>query len=89
MPRPNYQVYSLRRRLGLSQVEFAQLFGIHFMTVSKWERAIATPTTYQQALLDQFTKAIEQKPIEQASELKLLLTSAGIVPALRWLLAIK
>lgn len=36
-----------RGRLGLTQGDFAQLLGIHSMTVSKWERGTAKPTAYQ------------------------------------------
>jgi len=31
------EVRRIRRRLGLTQVEFAKLVGVHSVTVSRWE----------------------------------------------------
>lgn len=42
---------SVREDLGLSQAQLAALIGVHDQTVSKWERGILEPTSYQQALL--------------------------------------
>lgn len=80
------KITSLRRSLGLSQVEFGQLFGAHSMTVSKWERGVLKPTAYQIALMRQFqTTADAQKDLAQA-QVKNLLIGAGVVAALVWLL---
>jgi transcriptional regulator with XRE-family HTH domain len=80
------QVSNLRRSLGLSQVEFGQLFGAHSMTVSKWERGVLKPTAYQIALMRQFqTTADAQKELAQ-EQVKNLLVGAGVVAALFWLL---
>lgn len=35
-----------RARLGITQTEFAILFGVHTITVSKWERNKAEPSTW-------------------------------------------
>ena len=81
------QIANLRRSLGLSQVEFGQLFGAHSMTVSKWERGVLKPTAYQVALMRQFqTTADEQKELAQ-EQVKNLLIGAGVVAALVWLLS--
>lgn len=80
------QIISIRRSLGLSQVEFGQLFGAHSMTVSKWERGVLKPTAYQTALMRQFqTTAEAQKEVAQ-EQVKNLLIGAGVVAALVWLL---
>lgn len=50
-------ITKVRKQLKLSQMEFAQLFGIHHMTISKWERGELSPTGYQVALLCEFGKA--------------------------------
>lgn len=42
----------LRRKLHLSQVEFARLFGTHPITVSKWERGVTRPTPWQLSLME-------------------------------------
>ena len=51
------EVRKLREGLGLTQVEFAQLTGVHPITVSKWERGVVAPSTYQTALMNQFAQA--------------------------------
>jgi transcriptional regulator with XRE-family HTH domain len=79
-------IATLRKALGLSQVEFGQLFGTHFMTVSKWERGIAQPSPYQLALLEQFARTAQAKEAEAQEEVKKLLIGAGVVAALIWLL---
>lgn len=45
------EIRHIRERLGLNQVEFAQLNGVHPITVSKWERDRATPSPFNHALL--------------------------------------
>ena len=78
---------SLRKSLGLSQVEFGQLFGVHSMTVSKWERGVATPSAYQFALMQGFGRAAAAKKKQIQSELKRMLVGVGVVAALHLLLA--
>lgn len=75
--------------MNLSQAEFAQLFGAHFMTISKWERGIVAPSAYQEALLQQFERAVEAKQKQAAEEIKRLLVGAGVVAALAWLFTVK
>jgi len=53
-------VRRLRRRLGLSQRELAQLVGSHAMTVSKWERGVLAPNAHQSRLLQAFGRAAER-----------------------------
>lgn len=79
-------IVTLRRDLGLSQVEFGQLFGVHAMTVSKWERGVLSPTAYQQVSMIQFKKTAEQKKEQAKEQLKQLLVGAGVIAALVWLL---
>ncbi len=80
-------IAQLRSDLGLSQVQFGQLFGAHFMTVSKWERGVLKPSGYQLALMDQFRKTADQKKAKTQEELGKLLIGAGVIAALAWLLA--
>ena len=85
------QIAGLRAALGLSQAEFAQLFGIHHMTVSKWERPhrppLATPTAYQTALMHAFSLAAQAKKAEVQQQVKIILIGAGVVAALSFLLS--
>ena len=80
------QILQLRTALGLSQVQFAQLFGVHFMTISKWERGVVGPSTYQIALMKQFAQTAAAKQQQAQNEVKNLLVGAGVVAALVWLL---
>ncbi len=74
----------LRKRLGLNQVEFAQLSGVHPITVSKWERNGAAPTPYQNALFDQFQEASRNQEVRKT--LRNILIGAGVALALALLL---
>lgn len=77
-------IVALRKRLNLNQVEFAQLSGVHPITVSKWERSEAEPTAYQKALFEQFVVASRKSYIRET--LKTILITAGVIIALALLL---
>ena len=79
------EIQSLRLSLQMTQDQFAQLMGVHSLTVSKWERAILQPTPYQAALMGSFAKARERKP-EIGDFVKGLIVGAGIGIALYHLL---
>ena len=81
------RILALRTALGLSQIQFAQLFGVHFMTVSKWERGVVVPSPYQVALMEQFSKTAAAKQDEAKERVKNLLVGAGVVAALFFLLS--
>jgi transcriptional regulator with XRE-family HTH domain len=81
------EIAALRRDLGLSQVQFAQLFGVHFMTVSKWEHGIIVPSPYQFALMVKFSETAKVKQEEAQEKVKNLLVGAGVVAALVFLLS--
>lgn len=78
------QISELRSKLGLSQAQFGQLFGVHPMTVSKWERGILKPTDYQLVLMAEFEKAAAQKRVRES--IGSVLVGAGIASALYLLL---
>jgi putative transcriptional regulator len=80
------EISTLRRSLGLSQVEFGQLFDTHSMTVSKWERGVLRPSAYQIALMRQFQVTAKAKKEQASEQVKNLLVGAGVVAALVWLL---
>jgi transcriptional regulator with XRE-family HTH domain len=77
-------IRKLRGRLGLNQVDFAQLSGVHPITVSKWERKESAPTAYQNALFEQFSEASRSKEVRES--LKKILIAAGVAVALALLL---
>jgi putative transcriptional regulator len=78
------EIRKMRGQLGLNQVEFAQLTGVHPITVSKWERGESVPTAYQHALFEEFRHAARDKQVREA--IKGILVSAGVVLALAILL---
>lgn len=80
-------ITALRKAIGLSQAEFGQLFGAHAMTVSKWERGVSQPSTYQLVLMEQFQHTAKKKEAEAKEQVKQLLIGAGVVAALLWLLS--
>lgn len=80
------QIAALRSDLGLSQVEFGQLFGAHAMTISKWERSVLSPSAYQIALMTQFRRTVDAQRRHDQEKVKNLLVGAGVVAALVWLL---
>lgn len=82
-------IVELRKALGLSQVEFGQLFGVHAMTASKWERGVAVPTPYQMALMERFKQTAGAAAVKEKEQVKNLLVGAGVVAALVWLLSAK
>ena len=77
-------VQNIRKRLNLTQAQFGQLFGIHPMTVSKWERGELSPSNYQKALMMEFSKAAKEKQVR--STLAGVLIGMGIAAALLLLL---
>lgn len=81
------EIALLRKDLGLSQADFGRLFDAHFMTVSKWERGIGSPTPYQVALMQQFRVTADAKKQEAQEQVKQLLVGAGVIAALFWLLS--
>lgn len=79
------EVRRVRLDLGLSQVQLAQILGVHHLTVSKWERGVAKPTEHQTALLQSFGKARHTNQNVGEETARLLLT-AGVIAALYFLL---
>jgi transcriptional regulator with XRE-family HTH domain len=78
------EIKSIRLLLGLNQVQFAQLMGVHPITVSKWEGGITSPTDYQEAFLSQYRVAAKDKKVRD--DLKGVLIMAGVIAAVVFLL---
>ena len=62
----------LRDNLRLTQIEFASLFGVHYMTVSKWERGDLSPSNYQKSLMRYYLKASKKREVQLTTGLKLI-----------------
>lgn len=80
------EIVAIRKSLGLTQADFASLFDAHVMTISKWERGIASPSAYQMSLMEQFKRTAAQQAAEAQTQVKQLLVGAGVIAALVWLL---
>ncbi len=78
------EIRSIRQLLGLNQAQFAQLMGVHAITVSKWESGITSPTDYQVAFLSQYRIAAKDKQVRD--DLKNVLIVAGVIAAVILLL---
>ena len=78
------EIKELRGQLDLNHVEFAQLVGVHPITVSKWERKETSPTPYQNALFEQFREGARDRQVRNT--VKNLLLAAGVIVALALLL---
>ncbi len=44
-------IKKLRKKMGLSQVKFANLLGVNVLTVRRWEKGITKPSQMAQKLL--------------------------------------
>lgn len=69
----------------MTQAQFAQLLGVHPLTVSKWERGLLVPSPYHAALVQNFSKAAEREP-DVGTFVVGLLVGAGVGAALYHLL---
>jgi putative transcriptional regulator len=80
------EITTIRNGLGLNQAEFGQLFGVHAMTVSRWESGHTQPSPYQIEMLKAFKVASNARDKKLTADLKQLLVGAGIIAALLFLL---
>lgn len=81
------EIRGVRDGLGLSQAEVGRLLGCHAMTVSRWERGAARPSTYQESLLGAFGRAATTGGPELGRKTAELLISHGMPAALVRLLS--
>jgi DNA-binding XRE family transcriptional regulator len=79
------EITALRGELELSQNQFGQLFGVHPMTVSRWERATLQPSLFQRALMRDYAQAAARDPIS-AKKVGSMLIEQGIASAIFFLL---
>ena len=75
----------LREKLGYTQQQLALLLGIHYMTVSSWERGKGEPLPHQIALMGAFDLAVE-RDADVTKRAITMATTQGFAPALYCLL---
>ena len=50
------KIKAVRLKLHMSQTEFAQLFGVSFATVNRWENGKTTPNYRAQRMFDELCR---------------------------------
>lgn len=80
-------ILDTRRRLGLSQDQFGQLVGAHWVTVSKWERGQLRPSPYQAGMILKFREAAKSEDADELGQrLGQLLVIGGALAVVFFLL---
>lgn len=82
-------IVAIRHGLGLIQWQFAQLLGVHSMTVSKWERGRANPAEHQLLLMREFrraTRAARAAGVELKASVPPMFSAEGALAVLTFLL---
>lgn len=79
-------VRRIRRSLLLTQSQFADLLGVHAMTVSKWERGVIRPMPYQRLLLVALQRAVRRRS-DVGEQIREALDNIGPIYALSRALA--
>lgn len=72
----------VRKSLWMSQSDFALLVGVHYMTVSKWERNVLSPSPWMKELIE----CIDDSPKTTKNISRSLLYKIGPVKTLVMLL---
>jgi putative transcriptional regulator len=79
VPLDSDEIAEIRKtKLNLTQVQFAQLLGVHPLTVSKWERGELKPTPHQESMMESFRTATKKNE-DIGEQIGTLLVTAGVV----------
>lgn len=57
------EIRKVRTDLSLPQRKFAQVFGIHWVTVIKWEQGKLNPNAHQEAMLRQIAFGLKSEKV--------------------------
>lgn len=79
------EILATRVDLNLTQAQFAQLLGVHPITVWKWEHGGLVPSQHQAALIRSFRKAFQHDE-DIGDQIGSALLGAGVAMALYYLL---
>ncbi len=82
------EIKAIRAKLGITQVQLAQLMGVHQITVTRWESEAdpSEPTDYQKAMLANFGKAAEKNEIGVG--VGAMLAAVGVIAVVFYLLSL-
>ena len=75
-------IQKIRTKMGLKQVEFAKIVGVHSVTVCRWENDDAVPTPHQMAIIEACQKAAAKQKSKIGSRVAGALIGAGVGVAL-------
>lgn len=78
------EIKELRNSLNLNQAQFAQLLGVHAVTVSNWERGAYPPNPHQLGLLTHFREGAKDNEVKD--NLLKILVGVGVGVAIALLL---
>jgi putative transcriptional regulator len=53
------EIRELRERLGLNQEQFGNKIGVHFITISRWERGISAPHPVFIAMMQKLSSEVK------------------------------
>ncbi|AFJ21470.1 hypothetical protein [Salisaeta icosahedral phage 1] len=62
------EIRALRRDLGLRQVDFCEVLGVHQTTLSDWESGRSSPDLYKRTVLEQLRRRLREAEREQRTE---------------------
>jgi len=68
----------IRQKLHLTQVEVAKLFGVHWSTVSRWDRKLVQPNLHQLSFWTVLVNLSEKKDKKVVSSIKSMMLTTGI-----------
>jgi len=63
------EILAIRKKMGLSQEDFAAKIGVSFMTVSRWERGISNPLRLAENKLAEIARELSLHNISNPLEI--------------------
>jgi DNA-binding transcriptional regulator YiaG len=57
-------IRSLRKSLGLTQQAFADMLGLSFVSINKWENSASAPTGLSEVMLELLNSVLSRHPAE-------------------------
>lgn len=86
-PAVSTRVRELRRRMSLTQQDFARVFGVHPLTVSKWERGRLRPDAWRVGMFAHIEHTVAPgNLVAVGMRVRELLHTRGTVAALQYVL---
>ena len=81
------RIRQIRRALGLTQEQLAQVMDVHAITISRWENDVLYPSPLQVQYLQAFYRTHRKKP-ELSKEAQDLIKAGAIIAGVALLLTV-